>query len=133
MIRLHEWHRCYEMVVKKALTSYFEIEVRRTFISQDSIPGEATYSMIGYDNDLDFNYSADGMDMREFQCYLLGSGDCFACIGVLLHCPVAMTPGAGLSGVLTYKVVEELLGIITPPFQTTWDRVLRRSRKPIRP
>ena len=50
-----------------------------------------------------------------------------------LHWPVAMTPGAGLNGVLTSKVVEELRGIITLPFQTTCDRIRRRSRKPIKP
>ena len=68
------------MVVKKALISYFEIKVRRTFIPQDSIAGEATYSTMAY-MAATLNHRADGIDMREFQCYLLGSGDCFACIG----------------------------------------------------
>ena len=50
------------MVVEEALTSYFEIEVRRTFIPKNFIAGDITYNTMAYIAVARADDSADGMD-----------------------------------------------------------------------
>ena len=94
MVCLHEWYKCYRTVVKKALISYFEIEVRRTFIPQDSIAGEATYSTMAYMAATIASIIAQMAWIRaSFNTICLAAATALLALGVVLHWPVAMTPG----------------------------------------
>ena len=76
------------MVVKVALTSYFEIEVRRTFIPKNFIAWVTTYSTmasIAVANNAIIARIA--WIMCEFQCYLPISGDCFVCDEFVVNWP----------------------------------------------
>jgi xanthine/uracil/vitamin C permease (AzgA family) len=74
--------------VKEALTSYFEIEVRRTLIPKNSIAGVTTYSTMAF---ISVTYKPMIAQMAwimcEFQCYSPSSGDSFVCNGVVVNWP----------------------------------------------